>query len=217
MKTKKYQYVLFAVSAILALLISACGAVNGDAPAFPSLSSKTEKKESTPVPAEKAESTGKTDSDGGMLDVGELLTPQVTAQVSGMIEWSLDEHVWGKYPGLEAPEVAYYDTGVDGEKVLESMPGLTGDGIVLPDHAVLICGGTDGKLVLNNGYAILHSDGFYFALTPGTQINSIWLKNGFCLARDRRSLRNASQHPACERGRCWRYADSLIPNSLGSG
>lgn len=125
-----------------------------------------------------------TDSSTGMLDLGALLTPAVTAIAEGTIDWDLGAHGWNSYPGLKASEIAYMDTGVDGAQMVKNLPGQPDGTVVLPDHAVLICGGTDAKVELTNGFSKAHSGGFYFVLLPHTQIKSLWVKNGFCLVVD---------------------------------
>jgi len=136
---------------------------------------------SAPTNVSVATATG---SSTGMLDLGALLTPGVTAIAEGTIDWDLGAHGWNKYPGLKASEIAYMDTGVDGEQMVKNLPGQPDGTVVLPDHAVLICGGTDAKVELTNGFSKAHADGFYFVLLPHTQIKSLWVKNGFCLVVD---------------------------------
>lgn len=113
----------------------------------------------------------------GMLDLGTLLTPKVTANAVGSIDWDLGAHPWVTGPGLVALEVKYMDTGIEGaELVIDKSDAYT-----TPEGAVLICGGTDAKIELGNGFVASHGNGFYFVLLPNTQIASLWLKNGFCL------------------------------------
>lgn len=121
----------------------------------------------------------------GMLDLGKLLlTPQVTAVASGLIDWSLDAHGWDLRPGLAAPQVFYMDTGVKGRSVVKNLPSQS-DGVVqIPENGYLICGGTDAILLLKNGDAISKSGGVYFVLTPDTQIVDLEITNGFCLVTD---------------------------------
>lgn len=114
----------------------------------------------------------------GMADLGSVLTPQLTAIAEGVIDWDLGAHPWKIGPGLVAQEVKYMDTGVLGDDMVLDTT------MVLPDHMVLICGGTDAKIELVNGFSLAHGGGFYFVLLPHTQIKSLWLQNGFCLFVD---------------------------------
>jgi len=114
----------------------------------------------------------------GMLDLGTVLTPAITAIAEGQIDWDLGAHSWNIGPGLEAQEVMYMDTGILGSQmVLDHI-------LILPDRAVAICGGTDAKVELVNGFNLAHGGGFYFVLLPHTEIKSLWLQNGFCLIVD---------------------------------
>ncbi len=116
----------------------------------------------------------------GGEDIGVLLTPQVTALVSGLIDW--DQYAvmgWEKEPGLEAVEVLYMQTGVQKTQVMQKLPSQTGD-FKVPEGYWLLCGGTDAQLRLGNGYVYEGSNGVYFALAPNTVIKTLNLTNGFC-------------------------------------
>jgi hypothetical protein len=132
-----------------------------------------------------------------MADIGILLGNQpMTPVVGAKISWPELEKMpeWAKKPCLTVGEnCLYVQSGKPNEIDLPMLPGQ--DRFVVPSGSTLVFGAFSGDLVLESGKSYSESGGFYGALTEGTGVKSMRLKDGFALL----ILRDSGQAEYCQR------------------
>jgi len=125
----------------------------------------------------------------GMTDIGSLLGDQpVTPQIDGTINWPQLEKMpeWSKKDCLVVGEKCLYvQSGKPNEIDLPNLPGQSN--FVVPSGTTLVFGGFTVNLTLGSGKSYDKSNGFYGAITEGTTITSLHIKDGFALLIQRDS------------------------------
>jgi len=118
----------------------------------------------------------------GMVDIGPVLGKQEMTAVPGKeIDWDHLKKMsdWKEDKGLTDVQVLYVQSGTPNEITLPKLEGQ--DTFVVPDGTTLIFGAYYGSVTLGNGKSYAYDKGFYGALTEGTVVKSMTLRDGFAL------------------------------------
>lgn len=204
MNRKLYFLIMALVSA--SMFLAACGKVAQTPPAQTPPVEVVTATMAPATPAATVAPTNQVDSQNqvpvvvtatGMTDIGSLLGNQpLTPEVSGTINWPQLEKMpeWSEKDCLvTGVRCLYVQSGKPNEIDLPMLPGQ--NKFVVPQGSTLVFGAYSGDLALESGKSYSKSGGFYGALTEGTGVKSLHLKDGFALL----ILRDSGQAEYCKR------------------